>query len=80
MTPSVKIDYYSKVSLISCALLSLVFAILKGTDAVDWSWWFILTPFVVLYTLLILICVILFLITIIKIRVLKKYVEDTDNT
>lgn len=80
MAPNKKIIYFSKVSLIICTLFSLVFAILKGTVAIGLSWWFILSPFITLYALVFLSCIIMCLILIIKFKVLKGYEKNTNIT
>ena len=80
MAPNKKIIYFSKASLIICTLFSLVFAILKGTGAIGLSWWFILSPFITLYTLVFLSCIIMCLTLIIKFKVLKKYEKNTNIT
>lgn len=79
MSPNNKIILFAKTSLTLCAIFSVVFAILRGNNIIELSWWVIFMPFITLYTLVFSGCFIMCLILLIK-KLLKINEKNTNIT
>ncbi len=57
-------------------ILFLIFFILKLTDNIDWSWWWVFSPFWIPVTLVIIIFILTILVSLLYIGYTGKGVDD----
>lgn len=59
-------DNNSLINIDSIDLITIVFVILKLTDVIDWSWWWVLSPILISFSLLIIVLVIALIIALVN--------------
>lgn len=50
----------------SIDLITIVFVVLKLTDVIDWSWWWVLSPILISFALLIIVLIIALIIALVN--------------
>ena len=59
-------DNNSLINIDSIDLITIVFVVLKLTDVIDWSWWWVLSPILISFSLLIIVLVIALIIALVN--------------
>lgn len=59
-------DNNSLINIDSIDLITIVFVVLKLTEVIDWSWWWVLSPILISFSLLIIVLVIALIIALVN--------------
>lgn len=60
-------DNNSLLTIDSIDLITIVFVVLKLTGVIDWSWWWVLSPILISFSLLIIVLIIALIIALVNI-------------
>ena len=56
----------SLINIDSIDLITIVFVVLKLTDVIDWSWWWVLSPILISFALAIIVLIIALIIALVN--------------
>lgn len=59
-------DNNSLINIDSIDLITIVFVVLKLTEVIDWSWWWVLSPILISFALLIIVLIIALIIALVN--------------
>ena len=59
-------DNNSLINIDSIDLITIVFVVLKLTEVIDWSWWWVLSPILISFSLLIIALIIVLIIVLVN--------------
>lgn len=59
-------DNNSLINIDSIDLITIVFVVLKLTEVIDWSWWWVLSPILISFALVIIVLIIALIIALVN--------------
>ena len=59
-------DNNSLINIDSIDLITIVFVVLKLTEVIDWSWWWVLSPILISFALVIIVLIIALIISLVN--------------
>ena len=59
-------DNISLLNIDSVELITIIFVVLKLTGVIDWSWWWVLSPILISFALLIIVFIIVLIIALVN--------------